>query len=375
MGDYKICVYAICKNEEKFVDRWMDSVKEADLVVVLDTGSTDNTVEKLKERGAVVYEEVINPWRFDEARNRALSHVPDDMEICVSIDLDEIHEPGWRDVLESEWKPEYTRVTYPYIWSHHDDGRPDQKYIREKIHRRHDFHWVRPVHEILQYTGEGAEKELWIEKLVLHHYPDVTKPRSQYLPLLELSVKENPLDDRATFWLGREYMYYQKFELAIETLKQYLNIPTAMWKEERSAAMRFIAQSYDWLQNSSEAMAWHLRAVDECPTEREPYLPLAKLAYRQNNWAQVFSTVQLALAIPTKSTSYLMEPDCWGADFYDLGAISAYYLGLYEKALEYGQEAIAKRPGDERLQLNLELFQKKIQEQAQKDSESTQEQV
>ena len=39
MGQYKICVYAISKNEEKFVDRWMDSVSEADLVIVVDTGS------------------------------------------------------------------------------------------------------------------------------------------------------------------------------------------------------------------------------------------------------------------------------------------------------------------------------------------------
>ena len=44
----KICVYAICKNEEKFVDRWIKNVKEADEVYVLDTGSTDNTVQKLK---------------------------------------------------------------------------------------------------------------------------------------------------------------------------------------------------------------------------------------------------------------------------------------------------------------------------------------
>ena len=40
----KIVVYAICKNEEAFVERWMDSMAEADEIVVLDTGSTDGTV-------------------------------------------------------------------------------------------------------------------------------------------------------------------------------------------------------------------------------------------------------------------------------------------------------------------------------------------
>jgi glycosyltransferase involved in cell wall biosynthesis len=76
MSRYKICVYAICKNEEQFVDRWMDSMSEADLVVVTDTGSTDTTVEKLKARGAIVYTEEISPWRFDKARNCSLDHVP-----------------------------------------------------------------------------------------------------------------------------------------------------------------------------------------------------------------------------------------------------------------------------------------------------------
>ena len=44
----KVCVYAICKNESKFLDRWLDSVlNEADYVCVLDTGSTDDTYERL----------------------------------------------------------------------------------------------------------------------------------------------------------------------------------------------------------------------------------------------------------------------------------------------------------------------------------------
>ena len=49
MNKYKVCVYAICKNEEKFVERWVNSVKEADEIYVLDTGSMDNTVEELKK--------------------------------------------------------------------------------------------------------------------------------------------------------------------------------------------------------------------------------------------------------------------------------------------------------------------------------------
>lgn len=68
----KICVYAICKDEAQFVSRWVDSMSEADEIYVLDTGSTDQTVALLKERGVIVEQKVITPWRFDVARNESL---------------------------------------------------------------------------------------------------------------------------------------------------------------------------------------------------------------------------------------------------------------------------------------------------------------
>ena len=106
MGTYKVCVYAICKNEEKFADRWMDSMGEADLVVVLDTGSEDGTAERLRARGAQVTVEQILPWRFDAARNRSLELVPEDVDLCVCTDLDEVFRPGWREALEQAWRPD-----------------------------------------------------------------------------------------------------------------------------------------------------------------------------------------------------------------------------------------------------------------------------
>lgn len=54
MKKYKVCVYAICKNEEKFINRWVESMKEADEIYVLDTGSTDNSRKLLKKLGVNV---------------------------------------------------------------------------------------------------------------------------------------------------------------------------------------------------------------------------------------------------------------------------------------------------------------------------------
>ena len=51
----KIAVYAICKNESAFVKRFYDSVKDADYIVVLDTGSEDETYEEWKKGNGKIH--------------------------------------------------------------------------------------------------------------------------------------------------------------------------------------------------------------------------------------------------------------------------------------------------------------------------------
>lgn len=344
------------------MDRWMDAVSEADLVVVTDTGSSDKTVEKLRARGATVYKETIHPWRFDTARNIAMNHIPEDVDICVSNDLDEIFEPGWRQKLENAWQPFYTRARYLFTWSRNSDGTYEKQFPMEKIHRRHGFRWVHPVHEILEYYGEDPDRTVWVEGLVLNHFPDTSKPRSQYLPLLELSAKENPADNRVIFWLGREYMYYSRFDECIHTLTRYLNMPTALWDEERCAAMRFISHCYFEKGDHSNAKSWLFRAIAECPTIREPYLQFARIGYLENDWPLVYFMVTKGLNITQKSGSYLLEPEAWGYALYDYGAISCYHLGLYQTSLEYARKACTMQPNDPRLKRNLELIQQKAAE-------------
>ena len=119
----KVVVYAICKNERAFADRWMASMSEADEVYVLDTGSTDGTPQRLEELGAHVTVEAITPWRFDVARNRSLDLVPADADLCVCTDLDEVFQPGWREKVEEAWTPGVDRLLYRYTWNFLPDGR------------------------------------------------------------------------------------------------------------------------------------------------------------------------------------------------------------------------------------------------------------
>lgn len=355
MKKYKIVVYAISKNEEKFVDRWVDSMQEADEIYVLDTGSTDKTVSKLKKRKVNVKKKIIKPWRFDVARNESLKLVPSDADICVCTDLDEVLEKGWRKKLEEIWQDNITRLRYNYNWKLDKNNKPIVNFYTDKIHIRDNYKWTHPVHEVLTYKN-GNEVFLITDEITLNHYPDNTKSRSSYLPLLELSVKEDPEDDRNMHYLGREYMYYQKWNECIDTLIKHLSLKTATWKDERCASMRFIARSYHNLNRIEEAKMWLDKAINEAPYLRDPYVEKAMLEYELENWNEVIKNCNTALKITTHTKCYINETFSFDNTIYDLLSIAYFYLDDIDNAIINIDKALKMEPDNERLLKNKEIF-------------------
>ncbi len=360
MSKYKVCVYTICLNEEKFVDRWYESMKEADEIFVLDTGSSDNTVKLLESKGVKVKTKKIAPWRFDVARNESLKLVPLDYDICVCTDLDEVFNPGWREELEKVWTPNTTRLRYIYNWSLDENNKPIISFYYEKIHKRIGYSWYHPVHEILKY--DGNEIFTTTDNIVLNHYPDKKKSRASYLPLLEMSVKEDPTDDRNMHYLGREYMYYGKYNEAIDTLIKHLNLDTARWKDERCASMRFIGRCYRNLKRYDEAKMWLKKAINEAPYLRDPYMEMALLYYTLKNYDEVIYYVNLALNIKSNIKTYINETFSFDYTPYDLLSISYYNKGEIEVSKTFLLKALKIESNDERLNGNLKIINEKLKE-------------
>ena len=351
----KICVYAISKNEEMFVERFCKSSADADLILIADTGSTDNTVKLAKKHGAKVAHITITPWRFDDARNAALALIPPDIDVCVSLDLDEELQPGWREEIERVWQEDTTRLRYKFDWG------AGIAFYYEKIHARHGYRWLHPCHEYpVPYLI--SENYAQTDMLLVVHKPDPTKSRSQYLHLLEMSVKEDPIDPRNAFYYARELSFHAKWEQAIAECERYLALPGANWPNERCYADRVISRCYDALGNWDAAMAAARKAVIEAPGTREPWCEVAKLAYQRHQWPECYGAAMSALAIEQREWVYTVDPEVWGSLPHDYASIAAWHMGMRDKAIEQAEIAIEKSPHDERLRANLELIKSEPEE-------------
>lgn len=348
----KIAVYAIALNESQFVQRFCEAAREADLIFVADTGSTDDTVQRLKKYCVDIRDIRIKPWRFDDARNAALALMPNDIDVCVSLDLDEVLQPGWRQEIERVWVPGTTRLRYGFDWG------AGIQFQYEKIHARHGYRWFCPVHE---YPVPDRINEVWADTdmLLVVHQPDPTKSRGQYLDILRVSIEENSLEPRNAFYYARELMFHRQWAEAISQVQRYLDLPRATWPNERCYAMRVAAQCYREIGVIDQALSWARRACSEAPQTREPWCELAYCAYMASRWPECLGAALQCLSIKNREKLYTVDPSVWGAPPHDWASIAAYNLGLWDLALEHARVAVDFSPDDLRLRQNLEFCEAK----------------
>ena len=350
----KIAISAIAKDEALHVDRFCESAKDADLISVCDTGSTDNTVELLLKNKVCVHSISVYPWRFDDARNAALSLLPTDIDVVVSLDLDEVLQPGWREEIERVWiEGTTTRLRYGFDWG------CGIVFMYEKIFKRKGYRFFLPCHE---YPVPDRITEVWAntDMLLVVHKPDPEKSRGQYLDLLRVSVEENPTEPRNAFYYARELSFRSQWREAITEARRYLELPRATWANERCYAMRVIGRAYQEIGEWPAALKWLRDATSEAPDTREPWHDLALACYRTGRWPESLGAALTCLSITHRAKLYTVDPQVWGAAPHDLASIAAWNLGLFSLAVDHAKMAVALDPEDLRLRQNLEFCQSKV---------------
>ncbi len=351
----RIAVYTIALNEEKHVRQWFESAKDADLLLIADTGSTDKTREIAQSLGIEVRDISVNPWRFDVARNLSLELIPEDFDICVQLDMDEVLSLGWRQQVEEAWHNGNQWPIYRYVFSRTPDGKPHffQHYF--KIHPRKGMFWKYPIHEVV-VPKDGYTFKRQLINVEVDHLKDHSKSRSSYLNLLELAVAEMPQDWRMAHYLNRELYYNQDWHRVLLTASSALKIPNG-WDIERASTCMWASDAAERLGYADWSLEWAERATREAPDFFEAWHWHAHIAHLQRNWRVCLDSSSKVLILD-RQNHHLAKPWVWEWGGYDLLALSAHNLGRNHLAVKYGELALTASPENGRLKANLDFYRK-----------------
>ena len=355
MKKYRICVYCICKNESKFVDRFMDALDEIrDHVYVLDTGSTDNTVDLFKKRKAHVFEKKYDHFMFDVARNDALNLVPHNYDICISLDIDDVIQKGFVNTINNIWDENTTQLEYTYYYTMDEYDNPIVIHRSNKIHSREGFYWEYPIHEVLRYSGNNNKIKYTDEILVIHR-PDIYKSRDFYLGLLEERVEKYPNDMRNIFLLAREYKRYGRNLEGIRMCHRFLSL-CSTYSIEKTKVQCLLAHMYRELKMYEESELWADRAIEERKDTRSPYYEKVLTYYEAKRYEELIKAGDEALKITKYNYDIIDDAGCWNGSISDYMSFAYFYLKDYANAIKYIDMTINQNPNDERLKKNRELY-------------------
>jgi len=342
----KVAIYALARNESANVERWESSCREADVRVVTDTGSTDNTVELLETAGVTVARGAPIPWRWDDAHNLSLMHAPADADVVIRLDLDEALDPGWREALERDWRPETTKLRYWYWWSDAIRFRCD------RIHTRTGYRWTGATHEGL-VRWDGDEVQTQSDGVVIRHHRQPGKTHSTDLTLLRQAVRENPTDARMQWYFARE-LDYAGDKAAADEFAKYLRMPGGAPNERAYA--RLVLSRLD----PKGANLHTLGAMMESPLEPEAYVHVAELAWAKGDAVGTLYWARQALNCSDENRSHASDQSCYGDLPADLAYSAAFELGLMDEALAHAREAAIRNPADRRHADNVAAIERMV---------------
>lgn len=359
-------------------------------IVVVDTGSVDNTPEIAKRYADVfeVFTDCNDPATgeiadFSLARNRSfdLARQPwvmwmdsDDVlaggeHIARLVEFGEYNRKNQADGLERDWC-----FLFPYEYIYAPNGQCICLHYRERlVSRREAMNWVNPVHEVMLPSDRSNLILVPSEDVVFKHQRQRSKKPGipgRNLRILQKLVEVDGCEDaRQFYYLGLEYANAGHHEKATQWLTRYFSV--SGWEDEKTMAALKLADIAFSQGRNEEGIVWAFRAVETKENWGEGYFALARGFYNQaiagapagdvrRNWERCRHFARTGLDLPPTKTMLFVNPLERAVDAHVFLTTANSQLGDIRGALTHAQEAAKTAPDDPNLRYNMRTFERVV---------------
>ncbi len=289
----------IMKNEERWIAQCLESVQGlVDEIIIVDTGSTDRSIEIAKSYGAKVYE---HPWEddFSKSRNRSLDYATSDWILVLDADevigRDEI--PQIKALISQEpaqliflVQTNYIQCSETYGWIPNNLDQPESKgyygYVESslvRLFRKDSARFEGIIHEHAEPTD--SSKNLFWSRIRIHHYgkyssEEVLQRKNElYFKLGQRKIQLNPNSAQSFYELGAQFIQMGKLDEAKDILLQGEKIAPDLSRIQLILAHIEMRQ-----KNISSAIKRFLKVLEVEPQNISPYIYLPGLLIDQDQY-------------------------------------------------------------------------------------------
>lgn len=355
-----ISLCMIVKNESINLKNCLDSIKNVvDEIIIVDTGSTDNTVEIAKEYSDKVF---FFEWidNFAAARNFSFSKAS--MDYILWLDADDVLLPENSEKLyhlKHSLSPSIDAVSMQYHCDFDDYGNVALNVRRTRLVKKSkNYQWDGVVHENLLIKSSAFYDS---DIVVTHRKIKGTTNPYRNLKIYEkllLSGKEFTLRD--TLHYAMELHQHKSYQKATEYYLKFLEM-NGITADDCVYVCSKLADCYYQLGDRKKERECIFRSFDYDSPRPEFCCRLGYTFLEKNQFSQAAFWYNLAIQLPQLNNNWVVQnqiSSTW-LPHIQLG-LCYYQMGEYEKSYYHNKTALSYRPNDQDIINNMKLLEELI---------------
>lgn len=388
----------IAKNERKNIKPFHESVRSIlthpqDEIVLVDTGSCDNTEKAARQLGWRVYQHpelssldltelakelVPQHWElwsghkhleggflrsFAEARQLSFDYANN--EVCMWLDLDDtlVGVDQLREYVDqcfSHPEADWGGIFLGYDYARREEDEQCVAFLwRERIVSKSNWRWKGACHECLVILDQDRprgfmSKDPQFPGIVRHNHKDETKfsDLRNYVILRSEYDRQQKKDPRTELYLGNAATGLEEWDEALGWYERFL-------KHSGSEPDCFAARMYR--SNAYLRKGRYYRALEELieaqrisPRDPRAYYAQANVWWQLKDWKNCLAMIKLGDQLPSPENTNAIDPSTLNTNPAAMGYFSARELGLVDLAVAFARRAVQARPNWTKAHANLE---------------------